>query len=439
MCGILSYVILLLSPFSPNTEDVQVSSTTETTESETQTTDEYEQELPPVEGKPVTPQDKDEEEPISSTIIFLDKDEVDEDKGTRFDHQHQENQRCWPQFSSSLCSCASSFQEFVQQQCSASLSIKRACKTTDRKKTIVSILTPTWHSPLPPSSCPQPQPDGTEDNPPHGKGQASEQEPESEAVLSEAAQSSGSTGGSVLEPSQSLNLPKLTLNESSFIKPTPAVETPKLSSEEPAKESEPEMSQEVSSGVELSASASSSAHVKPTICVSGDTSSAAPTEERPDGDIPIQTQERTSLIPVLSSTPSSSVEHQTQTVVVPEITPVSSEVSPSVSDSTTEPQSSISHMPETDTKMEEPVEDLSTSSAGSGQLFHPSPPKASSPTPPSLSDIYAEPFNGTEQNGNLIHSSNQKESVFMRLNNRIKALEVNMSLSGRYLEQLSQR
>ncbi|XP_073727827.1 SUN domain-containing ossification factor [Misgurnus anguillicaudatus] len=38
-----------------------------------------------------------------------------------------------------------------------------------------------------------------------------------------------------------------------------------------------------------------------------------------------------------------------------------------------------------------------------------------------------------------MHGSNQKESVFMRLNNRIKVLEMNMSLSGRYLEQLSQR
>lgn len=37
------------------------------------------------------------------------------------------------------------------------------------------------------------------------------------------------------------------------------------------------------------------------------------------------------------------------------------------------------------------------------------------------------------------HGSSQKESVFMRLNNRIKVLEMNMSLSGRYLEQLSQR
>lgn len=42
-------------------------------------------------------------------------------------------------------------------------------------------------------------------------------------------------------------------------------------------------------------------------------------------------------------------------------------------------------------------------------------------------------------NGGAVHGSNQKESVFMRLNNRIKALEMNMSLSSRYLEELSQR
>lgn len=35
--------------------------------------------------------------------------------------------------------------------------------------------------------------------------------------------------------------------------------------------------------------------------------------------------------------------------------------------------------------------------------------------------------------------SNQRESVFMRINNRIKALELNMSLSGQYLEELSRR
>ncbi|XP_077390182.1 SUN domain-containing ossification factor isoform X2 [Festucalex cinctus] len=47
--------------------------------------------------------------------------------------------------------------------------------------------------------------------------------------------------------------------------------------------------------------------------------------------------------------------------------------------------------------------------------------------------------NGVTSNGAAVHGSSQKESVFMRLNNRIKALEMNMSLSGRYLEELSQR
>ncbi|XP_041446484.1 SUN domain-containing ossification factor isoform X2 [Xenopus laevis] len=60
----------------------------------------------------------------------------------------------------------------------------------------------------------------------------------------------------------------------------------------------------------------------------------------------------------------------------------------------------------------------------------------------STTDFYAELQNSTDlgyTNGNQVHGSNQKESVFMRLNNRIKSLEVNMSLSSRYLEELSQR
>uniref|UniRef100_A0A8C2CHS5 SUN domain-containing ossification factor n=1 Tax=Cyprinus carpio TaxID=7962 RepID=A0A8C2CHS5_CYPCA len=61
-------------------------------------------------------------------------------------------------------------------------------------------------------------------------------------------------------------------------------------------------------------------------------------------------------------------------------------------------------------------------------------------------EFYAEQQHSAEMshgngngNGNQVHGSNQKESVFMRLNNRIKALEMNMSLSSRYLEELSQR
>ncbi|XP_015263287.1 PREDICTED: SUN domain-containing ossification factor [Gekko japonicus] len=89
-------------------------------------------------------------------------------------------------------------------------------------------------------------------------------------------------------------------------------------------------------------------------------------------------------------------------------------------------ESSSSEIKDDDTVVEEP--------------FLPIP--VSGGLPRTATDFYAELQNSTDlsyANGNLVHGSNQKESVFMRLNNRIKALEVNMSLSSRYLEELSQR
>lgn len=74
-------------------------------------------------------------------------------------------------------------------------------------------------------------------------------------------------------------------------------------------------------------------------------------------------------------------------------------------------------------------------------------------TPDGLAEARSQELSEEESSANMVevdgemlgsgevsaHGSSQKESVFMRLNNRIKALETNMSLSGRYLEQLSQR
>lgn len=77
-------------------------------------------------------------------------------------------------------------------------------------------------------------------------------------------------------------------------------------------------------------------------------------------------------------------------------------------------------------------------------LDSPEPADASLDTPPEDSND-VEPPDATldladPQNASTAaHSGNQKESVFMRLSNRIRVLEMNMSLSGRYLEQLSQR
>lgn len=90
-------------------------------------------------------------------------------------------------------------------------------------------------------------------------------------------------------------------------------------------------------------------------------------------------------------------------------------------------------------RVEDAVDDDLLSTNGNGNV------------PRTATDFYAELQNGGDYNGGAVngngmlvnggavHGSSQKESVFMRLNNRIKALEMNMSLSSRYLEELSQR
>ncbi|XP_018532874.1 SUN domain-containing ossification factor isoform X2 [Lates calcarifer] len=433
----------------------------ETPVSETPDTDTSKQELPPVEEKIIIPLEKDEEEPISSTITLLEKEEeLDEEKEKRDHHEQQENRNdcaLLPSFSSS-CSCAASLQEYIHRQCSALLSKKRKCQTTDRKQMIPPIQTPTWHQPVSPSACPEPQLHHSEIHQLHEKEQASVQEPENGASPSEAPQPPGNTVESqkesmpkppVLEPSQTSGLPKPSATDSSAAKPTPIVEIPQLSSEETAKELRPEKSLDVlaiEKHTEPSEYLSSSNYVKPSVSATVDDASVEPTEEKPNIDVsqleinaPVQTPDKTDQSQVLLPTTSVQLEHHPDPPALSETTTAYTELSHPPPDTVTELEPSGGPPAITETKTEDLTEDISTSSGGNGQLPRPSSPAPPSPTSPSLSDIYAETPNGTEQNGNPVHSSSQKESVFMRLNNRIKALEMNMSLSGRYLEQLSQR
>ncbi|XP_005458130.1 SUN domain-containing ossification factor isoform X3 [Oreochromis niloticus] len=444
----------------PDSEDVQISDIPETVENSTletsTTSDGVKQELPPMEEKIVLPLDKDEEEPISSTIILLDKeDDLEEEKRDHHERQQESLKYCPPVPSlSSPCSCAASLLEYFQQQCSASLSKHRECQTVEKQQIIPSTQTPSWHPPTHSSAPPEPQQHPSELHQLQDKEQASEQEPESEAVESEVSQPPGNTeesvsGSPLLEPSQTMKLPKPSDADSSAAKPTHIVETPQLSTLEPAKEPGPENSQDVleeEEHIEPSASLSSSVPVKPSTSVTADDISVTPPEETLEIDVTqvetnvlIQTQDKTDQSPVPAPTGSPHLEQQPDSAVVPESSTASSEVSPPAPEPATEPEPSGGHAAIADAKMEDFADDISTSSSGNGQLPRPSSPTPSSPTSPSLSDIYADPPNGTEQNGNPVHSSSQKESVFMRLNNRIKALEMNMSLSGRYLEQLSQR
>lgn len=241
----------------------------------------------------------------------------------------------------------------------------------------------------------------------------------------------------LLEPSQTSILPTHGATVSSSAKPTPIVETPQLSSEETSRELRPEKSQDVldeEKHVEPSVSLSGSTYVQPSVSASLSTTAEEPEEQSdvpaPQLETPIQTPDKVEQSKVLHPTDTPLSEHFTDPPAVPESSITSTELSHLASEIIGELE------PATETKTEDFTEEISASSSVNSQLPRPSSP---SPSSPSLSDIYADPPNGTEQNGNQVHGSSQKESVFMRLNNRIKALEMNMSLSGRYLEQLSQR
>ncbi|XP_034071266.1 SUN domain-containing ossification factor-like isoform X2 [Gymnodraco acuticeps] len=384
---------------------------TEAPSSETPTAETIEQELPPVEGNIIVALEKNAEEHISSTITLLDKEEEPDEEKEKKDERQQEIQIYCSLLSS--CSCAASLQEYLHQQCAVVLSRKRKCQTVNRKQVIPPIQTPSWQLPLSPSASPEPH---IEEHQPHEEEQASEQEPESGAETpgtDEESHQECTSEPPLLEPSQTSILP--TVADSSPAKPTPIVETPQMSSEEPEK------SQDVldEEKIEPSDSLTSSIFVKPSM----DDASVAQTEEKSDIEAskteieaPIETQDTTDESQVLQPVPSPHLDPD------PPIVPEGGDIE--AQDSVIELEPSGGHIVVTETKLEDFAEDFSSSSSGGK---------------PAASDIYAETPNGTEPNGNPVHGSSQKESVFMRLSNRIKALEMNMSLSGRYLEQLSQR
>lgn len=465
----LTQILQHFSLYSPDLDEVETSAnlvnsesgapTSEPAVTEPPTTDTSGQELSPRDDNTVIPVEKDEEEHISSTIILLDKEEeLDEEKPKRDPNVHQQESLDYcaqlPLFSS--FSCTASLQEYLQQQCLGLLFKHRKCQSMDSIQMIPSSPTPTWPIPPPPSACPEHKKHHSEVHQPHEKEQASEKEPGSGSSHSEAAQPPGNTIESLqgsmsehplLEPSQTSNLPKPTASDSFPASTTPVLETPQIS-EEPEKQLWPGKSHDVlaeEKHMDASVSPSTSIDTKPSVSATIDVSTLAPTEETqnidvspPEIDASTPTPDITDQSHILHPTDSPHLEQQSDTPAVPESGIASPEPSEPAPDTLLELEPSGGDTLITETKTEDLIEDLS----GNGQL--PRPSTSGSPLPSllpsaSLSDIYAEPPNDTEQSGNQVHGSSQKESVFMRLNNRIKALEMNMSLSGRYLEQLSQR
>ncbi|XP_019733491.1 SUN domain-containing ossification factor-like isoform X2 [Hippocampus comes] len=398
--------------------------------------DHSEQQPPPPEEQIVIPLESEEEESISSTITLLEKEEESDGEREKMDRneaQHVDFCAFLPLFAS--CSCGTSLQEYLQQQCLVLLFKKRKCQPADRKQTAPSNRTPAWPPLSPSSACPEPERDHSETRQPHENRQAPVGEPESGASPSQAHQPPEKTvveshydsvsESPLLEPSQTSNLAKATAPDSSAANQT-VVETPQLPSEAPAKPRSSEESQDM-----LAVEKQTETSLPPSslvIAPAADDGKVAPTELKASTVMhvslpnPDMTGESQTASPRAHQSPDPAAVLDSDTLSVETSqpsphTPVELELS-----------SSAPIIP--DSKTDDLTEDASTPGL---------PPLPSTSPSPSLSDIYADPPNGTEQNGNPVHGSSQKESVFMRLNNRIKALEMNMSLSGRYLEQLSQR
>uniref|UniRef100_A0A4W5P6G3 SUN domain-containing ossification factor n=1 Tax=Hucho hucho TaxID=62062 RepID=A0A4W5P6G3_9TELE len=433
---------------------------------------------PPTPEPPVTEEPKPEnltgeepvvtpiEEEVQYIVTMLEEEEEEEEEEKEEEGRDREVHHC-PGLrqqesldncglsSSYFCSCSASFQEYLLHQCS----VQRSCTSQEREPEAPPVpgttTTLSQQLTISPTATQTPLQ-------PHTRGEQA-QEREASSALGERGASpteapphlpwveteavgerEPSTELPHLEPSQTSTLPRPSSTDSSATRPTPAVEPPHQAS---SKEKSREVQQE------------ENRRPIPTVTTSSpsgplEQSWRAPVEERPcldvqpaKEDIPvIHTPHVADPLPHPLPTVSTPTEQQQQPpapTAEPESAAGSGNTTPGESRSVpvvvmTEPPSHGQAVA-TETKgVAELVEDILFTSSPNGngqQLLHPPSPS------PSPSDFYAELHKPTEQaNGNPMHgSTSQKESVFMRLNNRIKALEMNMSLSGRYLEQLSQR
>ncbi|XP_070304914.1 SUN domain-containing ossification factor isoform X1 [Salvelinus sp. IW2-2015] len=412
-----------------------------------------------------------EEEEVQFIVTMLEEEEEEETEEEGRDREvhhcpglrQQESLDYCGLSSSYSCSCSASFQEYLLHQCS----VQRTCTSQEREPEADpgTTTTPSQQLTISPTATQTPQQ-------PHTLGEQP-QEREASSALGESGASpteapphlpwveteavgerEPSTELPHLEPSQTSTLPRPSSTDtaSSATRPTPTVEPPhQASSRDLPGQKQP------ATGAEKNREVQQEENRQPFTTVTT-SSPSGPLEqswrapvERPCLDVQPAKQD----IPVIHpphvadphplptvSTPTEQQQPPAPTAE-PESAAGSGNTTPGESRSVpvvvmTEPPSRGQAVA-TETKGEaELVEDIlfTSSPDGNGQQLLPPP----SPSP-SSSDFYAELHKPTEQaNGNPMHgSTSQKESVFMRLNNRIKALEMNMSLSGRYLEQLSQR
>ncbi|KAJ7403444.1 SUN domain-containing ossification factor [Pitangus sulphuratus] len=358
-----------------------------------------------------------EEDTSQSTVTLLSSDDQEEESSTWFELETE--QYCCDM--AAVC-CISTFSEYLFKWCSVAAALHRQHSKTGGKE-----------GPAHPADVQQPQAALTESVP------ASIDEPLPEQLDSKAERPSGSTAGVVLssavpeeisnETTESIELEpshpqtvsqSLLLEVTSQVKPSPTTDVVL----EPAKEDAAQVALKGTPQVDV-----------PEISAEMEQAESSVVEESPVAsetsvvtEVKEMSTRETVATPVISK--------PTKTVLQPENTvDVVASVAGEGKESTPEAQKPI--LPPVESSV--PVETKEDDQAAEEALM--AIPVSGGPQR-TATDFYAELQNSTDlgyANGNLVHGSNQKESVFMRLNNRIKALEVNMSLSSRYLEELSQR
>uniref|UniRef100_A0A8P4GBV0 SUN domain containing ossification factor n=1 Tax=Dicentrarchus labrax TaxID=13489 RepID=A0A8P4GBV0_DICLA len=414
----------------------------------------------------VEEEEEEEEEPRQSTVTLMEEEGEEEkrEEETRreADRNHWENQTYCPfsSFSSLSLSCMATLPELLHRWCSARLakerlrSIRRRQLHTQRQ-TDTNILSLTHTPPSIPTPVPTPLKEALP---------LTEKTPEPEVPVK--AQNEGKILGEahtmhpntltpdthtpelniLLEPSRTATIPSHSFSDlhSSLTWPTPTheeklppikdaaldpVPTPPLQAV-----SIPETQQASSATPILTDSSGpqsvASETASPTVVVppvKEQPVQPLPTASRPDDHIPPPT-ELPSPLPLTDT--------HTDTVKLDADSGDSQRHSVQASQSHGEQGDSLTHTGEPH-RVEDTVDEDLLSTNGNGNVHR------------TATDFYAELQNGGDYNGGAmngvllngggVHGSSQKESVFMRLNNRIKALEMNMSLSSRYLEELSQR
>ncbi|XP_072555540.1 SUN domain-containing ossification factor isoform X2 [Paramormyrops kingsleyae] len=390
---------------------------------------------PPEESRIVTlvlEEDEEEPEHSQSTVTLLGAEEEeergeDESKGRSLDPRQLESQAQCGALSS--LSCTGTLLEYLHRQCSAAHAPRRLHPV---RRKVKADRDNARSSPVP---SPEPAPTPTQELPaepvPQTERPSSREESSVSMETTPTLPAEGTadviTVTELLEPSRSLLLPPI-----SFVDSTVATVSPTEDILEPSRGDELQTDPRYQDSV--SETQNEGTRAPPSGSGSPSWSSAVPTADLSGPESEFTKVEPPLLAVVEQPTPLLLTATRPLEISPPTDHPGSPAESDADRPSVDEPQRTtpLTLAPETPLLPPEPGEEAILVAQGGAQLQRPT------------TDFYAELQNSSELsysngNGNQVHGSNQKESVFMRLNNRIKALEMNMSLSSRYLEELSQR